>query len=163
MSALHATGDQPETPTAIPVPGGAVVMVAENGEGPYGQLIRVGDHTLIADEPAPAGGGAGPGPYELLLAALGACTSMTVRMYADRKRWPLEQVTVSLRHHRDTAATGQHSRVDQISRDIRLDGDLDTMQRQRLIEIANGCPVHRTLTAGADIITTESTPLDHTS
>ncbi|MFF4820343.1 OsmC family protein [Kitasatospora sp. NPDC001309] len=140
-----------------------LVVVAENGVRPYGQSVRAGRHLLAADEPQPDGQDTGPGPYDLLLAALGSCTSMTVRMYADRKGWPLDQVTVSLRHERVHAADRAEcdngnpgALVSRITRRIRLDGDLDADQRRRLMEIAEHCPVHRTLTAGAVISTTEA-------
>jgi uncharacterized OsmC-like protein/alpha/beta superfamily hydrolase len=130
------------------------VVVAENGIGPLGQAITAGRHVLTADEPVPIGADGGPSPYDLLLAALGACTSMTVRMYANRKKWPLKRVTVRLRHSRIHAAdcADCETRVgllDRIDRTIQLEGDLDDEQRQRLLEIADKCPVHRTL--GAEI------------
>ena len=124
--------------------------------------ITAGDHHLTADEPADVGGtDSGPTPYDLLVAALGACTAMTLRMYADRKRWPLDAVTVALSHGKiqasDCAAcettTGQ---VDQIQRRIMIDGVLDAQQRRRLMEIADRCPVHRTLKGEIDIITEET-------
>jgi putative redox protein len=127
------------------------VIVRETGEGRYTQHIVAGSHHLRADEPAAVGGNdSGFTPYELLLAGLGACTSMTLRMYAEQKKWPLERVTVELSHNKTDAADcpdceTQEGKVDQIKRKITLQGDLDTEQRARLIEIANRCPVHRTL------------------
>ncbi len=127
------------------------VVVAENGDGPFGQSIRAGRHRLAADEPAAVGGeDSGPTPYGLLLAALGACTSMTLRLYARRKQLPLERVTVRLRHEKIHAADcercdTQPARVDRIDRTLELVGDLDEPQRRRLLEIADRCPVHRTL------------------
>jgi uncharacterized OsmC-like protein/alpha/beta superfamily hydrolase len=134
------------------------VVVAENGIGPLGQAITAGRHVLTADEPVPIGAGGGPSPYDLLLAALGACTSMTVRMYANRKKWPLERVTVRLRHSRIHAAdcADCETRVgllDRIDRTVKLEGDLDDEQRQRLLEIADKCPVHRTLGSEIDVRT----------
>ncbi|MFM9432777.1 putative OsmC-like protein/alpha/beta superfamily hydrolase [Arthrobacter sp. MP_2.3] len=142
-------------PDEVPVPKLAdpaegFVVVSESGTGAYAQHVQMGRHRLTADEPEPVGTDTGPSPYDFLLAGLGACTSMTVRMYARRKNWPLEKVTVSLRHSRIhardcagcEAGAGQ---VDRIERVIRLDGDLDESQRQRLREIADKCPVHRTL------------------
>ena len=149
-----------DTPPATPAAGEAgVVVVTENGHGPYGQDVTIGSHTLLADEPEPVGHDTGPAPYDLLLASLGACTSMTLRMYAERKKWPLEKVTVSLRHERIHARdceaceteTGQ---LDRIDRTIELSGDLDAEQRQRLLEIADRCPVHRTLHAEVEVRTT---------
>ncbi|HWC77891.1 MAG TPA: OsmC family protein, partial [Blastocatellia bacterium] len=121
------------------------------------QEIRAGSHSLIADEPVETGGtDAGPGPYELLLAALGACTSMTLQMYARRKSWPLEKVEVSLSHGRIHAEDCQdcetkEGRITQIERYISLTGDLTAEQRQRLLEIAQHCPVHKTLTGEISI------------
>lgn len=136
-----------------------VVLVSENGHGPYGQRITAGRHVLGADEPAPVGHDTGPSPYDLLLASLGACTSMTLRMYAERKRWPLETVTVSLRHSRihaedcaDRATQSGH--LDRVERKIHLTGSLDADQRRRLLEIADRCPVHRTLHSQVQVHTT---------
>ena len=116
------------------------------------QEIVAGPHTLFADEPAGAGGDdAGPDPYELLLSALGACTSMTLLLYARRKRWPLDGVEVRLSHHRDYARDCEECeerpvQLDLIERRITLQGALDDAQRARLLEIAARCPIHRTLT-----------------
>ena len=135
------------------------VVVAENGDGPFGQVVRVGRHTLVADEPSSVGGeDAGPTPYGLLLAALGTCTSMTLRMYARRKQLPLDQVIVRLRHEKihardcDRCET-EEGLIDRIERGVELQGDLDSGQRQRLLEIANRCPVHRTLESEVSIAT----------
>ncbi|MFB9839663.1 bifunctional alpha/beta hydrolase/OsmC family protein, partial [Actinoallomurus acaciae] len=140
---------------------GAGVTVTESGAGPYGQRVTAGRHVLTADEPEPLGGDRGPSPYDLLLAALGACTSMTVRMYARRKDWPLDRVSVRLTHTRihaaDCADCETHDgRLDRITRVIRLDGALDEDQRRRLLAIADRCPVHRTLRSEVDIETTEA-------
>jgi len=116
------------------------------------QQIDAGAHTFYADEPADSGGdNAGPTPYDLLLAAVGACTSMTLLMYARRKGWPLENVEVRLSHQRDYARDCEDCetkpvQIDQIERRITLKGQLDQSQRERLLEIAEKCPVHRTLT-----------------
>ena len=138
----------PEQESAAPVAG---VRVEESGEGKFAQLVQAGRHRLRADEPVAVGGDdSGPGPYELLLAALGACTSMTVRMYAAQKQWPLERVSVELRHDKvhstDCAeCETREGKIDKIERVLTLEGNLDEAQRARLLEIANKCPVHRTL------------------
>ena len=134
------------------------VTVTEAGSGTYTQQITLGHHRLVADEPPPIGDGAGPTPYDLLLAGLGACTSMTVRMYANRKGWPLERVRVTLRHSRIHAKDCAHCEttqgwIDHIDRDIELVGDLDDTQRQRLLDIAQRCPVHQTVTSEVQIAT----------
>ncbi|MDP6343296.1 MAG: bifunctional alpha/beta hydrolase/OsmC family protein [Alphaproteobacteria bacterium] len=128
------------------------VVVAESGEGRFGQYVSIGGrHVLRADEPPSIGGDdAGPAPYDLLLAGLGACTSMTLRMYADRKGWPLEAVSVSLRHgkiHAKDCADCEttEGRLDLIERDLTISGELAEDQRAKLLEIADKCPVHRTL------------------
>ena len=134
------------------------VTVTETGSGTYTQQVAAGHHRLVSDEPRPIGDGAGPTPYDLLLAGLGACTSMTVRMYANRKGWPLERVRVTLRHSRIHAkdcadcemSTGW---IDHIERDVELSGDLNDSQRQRLLRIAERCPVHQTLTSEVHIAT----------
>ena len=137
------------------------VTVIETGQGKFQQTIRAGRHTLIADEPVAQGGlDSGPNPYDLVLAGLGACTSMTVRLYADRKGLPLERVSVALKHSRIHAADCEtcetkEGMVDRIDRVLTLSGNLDGEQRQRLLDIADKCPVHRTLTSEIDIRTTE--------
>jgi putative redox protein len=136
------------------------VVVRGNAAG-FAQEIHAGAHRLHADEPVSAGGtDTGPSPYDLLLAALGACTSMTVAMYARRKAWPLEEVTVHLRHSRIHAADcaeceTKEGMLDRIERDIHFAGPLTEEQRSKLLEIANKCPVHRTLTSKIDIETRE--------
>jgi uncharacterized OsmC-like protein len=140
----------------IPQPGD--VVVSGTGEG-LAQEIRVGSHRLRADEPLAAGGAdSGPNPYDLLLASLGTCTSMTVALYARRKGWPLAGVTVRLRHSRIYAADCEECEtregfVDRIERDIAFAGPLSAEQQSRLLEIAGRCPVHRTLTSEINIRT----------
>ena len=127
---------------------GTVVVEGRRG---LQQRVRAGKHSILADEPTRLGGtDTGPTPYDLLLAALGTCTSMTLRMYAERKKWPLEQVEVTLHHRRVHAkdcadCESKDGHVDWIDRTITLHGELDADQRARLLEIANKCPVHRTL------------------
>jgi uncharacterized OsmC-like protein/pimeloyl-ACP methyl ester carboxylesterase len=136
------------------------VVVRETRAGKFQQQIVVGPHRLIADEPAAAGGAdTGPGPYDLLLGALGACTAMTMRLYADRKALPMERVTVTLNHGKIYAkdcadCETKDGMLDQIERMITIDGELDAEQRTRLMEIADKCPVHRTLTSEVRIVTT---------
>lgn len=138
------------------------VRVAENGLGPLANDVHAGGHRLAADEPADAGGSdTGPSPYDYLLAGLGACTSMTLRMYARHKGLALERVAVTLRHdrvHARDCADCEHTggRIDRIERRIRLGGDLDDAQRERLLAIADRCPVHRTLTGIIEIHTSET-------
>ena len=128
------------------------VTVVESGNGPYGQFIPSGRHVLGADEPVELGGqDTGPDPFELVLAGLGACTAMTLRMYANRKGMPLERVTVKLRHlQRATAGKGLSDRFERL---ITLEGDLSSDDRQRLLEIADRCPVSQTLKRASDIDT----------
>ena len=134
-------------------------VVARLGPSGFRTEIDAAGHSLIADEPIKAGGtDEGPTPYDLILAALGACTAMTLRMYADRKRWPLEEVVVRLHHSRSHMADEQHCedrpvRLDQIERTLELSGALTDEQRVKLAEIAERCPVHRTLDAGIRITT----------
>jgi putative redox protein len=128
-----------------------VVFVEDSEAGPLAETIRSGAHVLAADEPAALGGNdTGPDPYSYLLAALGACTAMTLRMYARQKKWPLQKVRVRLKHDKIHAADcttceTKEGKVDRIDRSIELDGPLSDEQRQRLREIADRCPVHRTL------------------
>lgn len=120
-----------------------VVVVSESGKGRYQQEVIVGQHRLLADEPASMGGDdSGPAPFDFLLTALGACTAMTLRMYAERKELPLQRVSVTL-HHEKVDVDGV--RRDRIERRITLEGNLSPAERQRLLEIAEKCPVHRTL------------------
>jgi putative redox protein len=127
--------------------------VVVSSDGFLRQRVRAGTHEFYADEPPEAGGtDSGPDPYALLLAALGACTSMTLQLYAKRKGWPLERVDVTLRHNRvyaeDCAACEKSDTlIDLIERTIHLAGDLSDGQRRRLLEIAQRCPVHRTLSS----------------
>ncbi len=137
----------------------AEVTVQERGTGAYTQDVVVGTHRLTADEPRDVGGDdAGPGPYDYLLAALGACTSMTIRMYVQRKQWPLRRIHVRLHHAKIHAkdcaeCETQVGLVDQITREITLEGDLDAEQTAKVMEIADKCPVHRTLTSEIRIVT----------
>jgi uncharacterized OsmC-like protein/alpha-beta hydrolase superfamily lysophospholipase len=146
--------------TAAEIPEGTVI-VRETGNGQFQQEVAVGKHRLLADEPAAAGGrDTGPGPYDLLLAALGACTSMTIRLYADRKQIPLARTLVRLRHGKIYAADcadceTKEGKIDHIDREISFEGVLDAATRARLLEIADKCPVHRTLTSEVDIRTVE--------
>jgi putative redox protein len=135
------------------------VVVSESGKSHFSQQIVIGHHVLTADEPLANGGNdLGPSPYDFLLTALGTCTSMTLRMYADLKNIPLKKVTVNLKHekiHATDCAECENSdaKIDHIQRVIKLDGDLTTTQREKLLEIANKCPVHRTLTSKIHITT----------
>ena len=135
------------------------VVVRATGEGKFQQSVTAGPHHLLADEPVAAGGtDSGLSPYELLNAALGACTAMTLRLYADQKGLPLTGVSVTLRHakiHAADCATCEtrEGKIDRIERTIALEGPLDEAQRARLIEIADKCPVHRTLTSEVEILT----------
>ena len=135
------SGGQPASP----------VEVTEAGIAPFVQTVRAGDHELIADEPKSVEGGLdlGPGPYDFLLSALGACTSMTLRLYARRKQWPLDSISVALRIEKD--ANGSEV----ITRHISLSGELDEPMRQKLLDIAKKCPVHRTLENTEKTIITE--------
>ena len=151
--------DETEAPQAAP----GTVVVQETGEGRFTQRIAAGKHALGADEPADYGGDdTGPTPYDLLLAGLGACTTMTVRMYAARKRLPLDRVTVTLSHkkiHAEDCAgcETREGRIDRIARSLTLEGPLDEAQQARLLEIADKCPVHRTLKSEV-LIETELVP-----
>ena len=136
------------------------VVVAENGIGPFGQDIAAGEHRLSADEPASVGGlDRGPTRYQLLSSALGTCTAMTLRMYAERKKWPLERATVTVRQEKIHAADcaeceTSEGKIDSFVREIELTGELDQEQRDKLLEIADKCPVHRTLHREVRVTTT---------
>jgi uncharacterized OsmC-like protein/fermentation-respiration switch protein FrsA (DUF1100 family) len=135
------------------------VVVQETRNSKFQQTVAVGPHRMLADEPVAAGGqDSGPGPYDFVLAGLGACTSMTMRMYADRKSLPMERVTVTLKHSKIHAqdcaeCETRDGMLDQIERVIAIDGALDAEQRKKLMEIADKCPVHRTLTSEVHIVT----------
>ncbi|MET0187789.1 MAG: OsmC family protein [Pseudonocardia sediminis] len=145
--------------TARPEPG--TVVVSASDARPYGQDVDTDLLHWNADEPESAGGaGSGPDPYQLLLSALGTCTAITLRMYADRAGLPLDDVTVTLTHDRLHAKDCEEcetstGHVDRIVREVRLVGDLDEAQRAKLIAIADRCPVHRTLTSEMVIETDE--------
>jgi uncharacterized OsmC-like protein/pimeloyl-ACP methyl ester carboxylesterase len=149
----------PPAAIAIPADTPRQVVVRETRAGKFQQTVTVGPHHLVADEPVAAGGDdTGPGPYDFLLTALGACTSMTMRLYADRKALPLDRVTVTLKHskiHAEDCAECETKAgmIDQLERVIAMDGALDQDQRARLMEIADKCPVHRTLTSEIRIVT----------
>src|SRR6202040_3386605 len=136
-----------------------MVVVRETRRSKFQQNVSIGPHRMLADEPMAAGGeDTGPGPYDFVLAGLGACTSMTMRLYADRKSLPLERVTVTLKHSKiyaqDCAECETKSgMLDQIDRLIAMEGPLDAEQRKKLMEIADKCPVHRTLTSEIRIVT----------
>ncbi|MDJ0607857.1 MAG: bifunctional alpha/beta hydrolase/OsmC family protein [Kiloniellales bacterium] len=146
---------------AAPALGAAegTVVVRETGEGRFSQHIAAGPHSLRADEPKSFGGDdTGPSPYGLLVAGLGACTSMTIRMYAERKGWPVERVTVNLSHEKIHAkdcaeCETRDGKIDHITRRILLEGPLDETQRARLLEIASKCPVHRSLESEVHVVT----------
>jgi len=149
----------PESETPVSASGDVTAWGSTRG---FTTELTVGEHTMLADEPREMGGGdQGPSPYALLLSSLGACTVMTLRMYADRKGWPLDQAVCHLRHAKVHAADCERNddpkaKVDRIERRIELRGALDEAQRARLLEIAERCPVHRTLTEGRiEVVTSQ--------
>jgi putative redox protein len=137
------------------------VLVRETGQGRYQQEVLSGPHRFLADEPVKVGGGdTGPGPYDLVLAGLGACTSITLRIYAEHKKLPLSRVSVRLSHNKIHAEDCENCEtkegmIDHIERAITLEGDFTPEQRKRLMEIADKCPVHRTLESEVEIKTVE--------
>jgi putative redox protein len=137
----------------------ALPVIVRGGAAGFAQEIQIGPHRFAADEPVAFGGtDTGPSPYDFLLVALGSCTSMTISLYARQKRWPLETVTVSLHHSKIHAVDCAEcetkvGKIDRIERKIRLTGALTTEQRARLMQIADRCPVHQTLTAEINIRT----------
>jgi uncharacterized OsmC-like protein/pimeloyl-ACP methyl ester carboxylesterase len=149
-------------PVAVAAEGPRNVVVRETRASKFQQTVTSGPHQMLADEPAAAGGAdSGPGPYDLLLSALGACTSMTMRMYADRKALPVDRISVTLKHNKIHAedcaeCETKEGLIDQIDRVIAIEGTLDADQRKRLMEIADKCPVHRTLTSEVRILTREA-------
>jgi putative redox protein len=136
-------------------------VVVEGDSSGFAQQWKVGRHRLPADEPVAAGGtDTGPSPYDILCAALGTCTSMTISLYARRKEWPLRSVTVHLRHSKIHASDcadceTKVGRLDRIEREIVLTGELSDEQRAQLMGIADKCPVHRTLTSEISIVSRE--------
>ncbi len=158
--AVWAARYLPAPPSAEAPAEGTVVVTGSAEEG-MRHTVLAGRHRVVLDEPVPIGTDLGPTPYDALLAALGGCTAMTVRMYAQRKGWPLGDVTVTLRHDhvhaRDCAdCVTTEGRVDRIRREITFAGELDAQQRARLLEIADRCPVHRTLRSEITIETREA-------
>ncbi len=128
------------------------ITVSERPGGKYTNDVKSSRHQLLADEPLEFGSAdLGPSPFELVAAGLGACTSITLRMYADRKAWPVDKISVDVSHAKEIHGDG--IKRDVFTRVIKIEGDLDETQYKRMIEIANKCPVHRTLEAGSDIIT----------
>ena len=129
------------------------VIIHESSLSQYAQQIIIGNHILTADEPVAVGGAdAGPSPYDFLLAGLGACTSMTLRMYANLKKIPVKNIIVKLSHEKVYSkdcenCEDSHSKIDKIERHIELQGELSEEQQDKLLDIANKCPVHRTLTS----------------
>jgi putative redox protein len=156
MTASERPSKDPTRSASATSPGEVLVQGSAAG---FLQDVTMGRHRLAADEPTSVGGSdTGPGPYDLLLAALGACTSMTLGMYARRKGWPLEAVRVRLRHAREHAVDcaeceSRGGMLDKIRAEVELVGRLDDGQRARLLEIAQRCPVHRTLTGKISIET----------
>lgn len=132
------------------------VQVSESGNGKLGQFVTVGRHVMGADEPSAMGGNdTGPTPFEFVMAGLGACTTMTLRLYAERKGWPLDHVSVVVSLRRVASADGK-SLSDRYDRAITLTGPLDAEQRAALISVADRCPVSRQLSAGVAITAVEA-------
>jgi len=124
---------------------GNSVIVSEAGNGPYAEFVIAGRHIIAADEPQSVGGrDSGMSPYEFLMAGLGTCTAMTLRMYATRNRWPVDKITVKISHEKVTAADGT-SKIDRFERTVQLNGKLTEEQRTRLMAVSERCPVSQTL------------------
>jgi putative redox protein len=139
------------------------VTVQETGQGKFQALIKAGPHHMMADEPTSVKGGLGsaPNPYEYLCAALGACTTMTIRMYADFKKLPLDHVSVEVHHEKRHASDVEEAmdhapKRDHFTRSITIKGDLDDEQRKRILEIADRCPVHKTIERGSEVLTEQA-------
>jgi putative redox protein len=129
------------------------VVVAESGDGTYGQSVTIGPHKMRADEAESVGGrDVGPSPYEYVMSGLGACTAMTLRMYASRHGWPLEKVSVEV-HHKKVVSPDGVKQTDRFERVIDLKGDLTDEQRNYLVEVAKECPVSQTLQRASRIVT----------
>jgi len=130
------------------------------GDENYKTIMTAGNHELIADEPESVGGNdEGPDPYDYLLMALGSCTVITLKMYADRKKWPVEDIFVEMKHHKTHAedcsdCEDPKARIDRIEKELIVKGDLSEDQRNRLLEISKKCPVHKTLLKDVEIIST---------
>ena len=125
------------------------ILVEETGNGPFQLKVRAGSATFIVDEPLGVGGlGSGPNPYDLLSAALGACSLMTVRLYATRWKWPLERIRVKVTHQRSGLDA-----VDAFHRELQFEGSLSAEQEQQLLEVATHCPVHKTFERGSTVMT----------
>lgn len=136
---------------------GNTVIISETGNGPYAELVTAGHHVVEADEPQSSGGDdSGISPYEFLMAGLGTCTAMTLRMYATRNRWPVDKITIEVTHEKVSAADG--NRVDRFERAIRLTGELTEDQRARLMAIAEKCPVSQTLQRPSLVVSRLSSP-----
>lgn len=151
-------------PMAAPAEHEDDVLVQETAAGKFQNLVSTGPHRLVADEPTDVGGlGTGPSPYDLLCAALGTCTTMTLRMYADRKNLPIERISCRVSHERSHDSQMQESvegeilKPDVFTRTITLEGDLPEDVEKRVFEIADRCPVHRTLENGASVVTRKGT------
>ena len=153
--------NDPRTQSTEPSESGGAWVTSRTSADSYRTEIMAGGHDVVADEPAAAGGAnGGPSPYELLLSAIGSCTAMTMRMYAARKQWPLDEVTVRLRNgrrHAEDCANCEKSSVgiQRIERQIEMKGDLTDEQRERLLYIADRCPVKQTLERGIKVVTVE--------
>ena len=128
---------------------GESIVIDETKNGPFQLKVRAGSSTFIVDEPIGIGGlGSGPNPYDLLSAALGTCSVMTMRLYASRKKWPLERIRVKITHRRNGLDA-----TDSFGVEIRLDGSLSDEQQQKLLEVVSRCPVHKTIERGSEVVT----------